>query len=326
MVQLVVPGCGFLISCSGDAPSQTKEPRAATQLERESITDSSDTPIRVVASVPDLADIVSEVGGDEVKVSSLFKGPESLHAIDPRPVFVPMLNRADLYVEVGFQLEVPIDHELFRLAQNKKIERGQSGYLDASVAVTPLDCRPPGQPRKPGDAHPVCNPHYLMDPLNGLKAAETVRTKLSTLRPSQKGYFDMRYASFRKRLLERLLCWYEALLPYCGTKVIADHNGWPYFAQRFGLECMGDLEPLSGHPPTQDYLVKVAAKAKSEGVSIILSSSYYDPKYVQEVSAKTGAKIVPVAEQTGAREGTETYLKMMDYNVKQIVAALQGGK
>jgi ABC-type Zn uptake system ZnuABC Zn-binding protein ZnuA len=61
---------------------------------------------------------------------------------------------------------------------------------------------------------------------------------------------------------------------------------------------------------------------KSEGIKVILTSPYFDIRHAQFVSKQTGAKIVSLAHQVGARSGTDNYLEMIDYNVKQLVGGL----
>jgi ABC-type Zn uptake system ZnuABC Zn-binding protein ZnuA len=99
---------------------------------------------------------------------------------------------------------------------------------------------------------------------------------------------------------------------------------WPYFARRFGFQVIGHMEPKPGIPPTTAHLRDLIQQMRAEGVRIILSSPYYDPKHARFLAEATGARIVPLAHITGSRPGTDTYIEMIDYNVRTLVAALQG--
>jgi ABC-type Zn uptake system ZnuABC Zn-binding protein ZnuA len=212
-----------------------------------------------------------------------------------------------------------------------------------------------------GDVHPFGNPHFLLDPLNGLKVAALIRDRLGAIQPTSASYFTERYNGFRQRLgvamigetlaqkydFEKLALlfergklidflksqsedaqlggWFAALRPYHGAKVVIDHNMWPYFAERFGLQIAGTLEPKPGIPPTTAHLNEVITSMKANEVKAVLAAAYYDPRYAQFVSDNTGAKVVNMAHQAGARPGTEDYLAMIDYNVRQVVAALGSG-
>jgi ABC-type Zn uptake system ZnuABC Zn-binding protein ZnuA len=111
-------------------------------------------------------------------------------------------------------------------------------------------------------------------------------------------------------------------VPYAGTKVVADHNLWPYFAQRFGLTLRGFMEPKPGVPPTTRHLHGLVQTMQAERIGLILTSAYYDPRHAQFLAQHTGATMVPLAHHVGARPGTDDYLGMIAYNVGQLVAAL----
>jgi ABC-type Zn uptake system ZnuABC Zn-binding protein ZnuA len=255
-------------------------------------------------------------------------------------------------------LEIGWAPVLLREARNSNVLPGARGYIDTSTVITPIEVPTVVVDRSMGDVHPFGNPHYLLDPLNGLRVAGLLRDRFSDLQPGNQPYFTDRYASFRQRLgvalvgeplakkydIEKLAAlfahgklddflksqgeqallggWFALLLPYQGTKVITDHNLWPYFTERFGLILLGTLEPKPGIPPTTAHLNELVGVMKANKVKAVLAAAYYDARYVDFVSQHTGAKVVNMAHQAGARPGTEEYLSMADYNVRQLAAAL----
>lgn len=319
-------------------------------------------PIRVAATVPELGSLAKEVGGDRVAVTVFGKGTEDPHFVEAKPSFIRVLSEADLYIQIGMDLELGWAPVLLNNARNGKILPGSKGYLDTSVVITPLEVPTTRVDRSMGDVHPRGNPHYLLDPLNGLKVARLIRDRLIALRPDQKRYFEERYDAFRRRLgralvgehlaekydfeklgllyqygrLEAFLKqqgeetllggWLGAMLPYYGTKVVDHHPTWPYFSRSFGIEVIDHLEPLPGIPPTTRHLNEVVARMRAQKVPVVITPVYYDPGYARLVSEETGATVVPLAHQVGAREGTDDYLSMTDYNVRQLAAALGGGR
>ena len=108
------------------------------------------------------------------------------------------------------------------------------------------------------------------------------------------------------------------MLPYRGSKVVSDHNLWPYFTRRFGISVVGFLEPKPGISPTTKHLQALVEMMKAERVKAILSSPYFEIRYAQFASKNTGAKVVPLAHQVGSRPGTDSYIRMIDYNVRQL--------
>ena len=317
------------------------------------------TPLAVCATVPELGSIVREVGGDRVSVEVFTKPTEDPHFTPARPSLIKALNQCDLLVQVGMELEVGWLPLLLKNGRNAAVLPGGVGFLDASTAITPLDVPTGTIDRSMGDVHPYGNPHYLLDPVNGMLVAGLVHDKLASLRPESQGYFDERYAAFRGALasglvgaklaakydVEKLALlaehgklveflrgqgedrdlggWLGAVAPDFGAKVIDDHPMWPYFARRFGLVVAGHLEPKPGIPPTTKHLAEIVALVKSEGIRVVLASAYYDPRHAAFVAEQTGAKVLAMANQVGARPGTDTYVGFVDYNVKQVADALR---
>jgi ABC-type Zn uptake system ZnuABC Zn-binding protein ZnuA len=114
------------------------------------------------------------------------------------------------------------------------------------------------------------------------------------------------------------------MLPYRGAKVVTDHNTWPYFARRFGISVIGFLEPKPGLPPTTKHLNALIETMRDQGVKVILANPYFDPRFAQFVAERTGAQVVSMAHQVGARAGTNDYISMVDYNARQLAGALRG--
>jgi ABC-type Zn uptake system ZnuABC Zn-binding protein ZnuA len=314
--------------------------------------------LNVCATVPELGSLAREIGGDKVNVVVFAKGTEDPHFLEAKPSFIKSLSECDAYIQIGMDLEIGWAPVLLREARNSSVLPGARGYIDASTAIPPLEVPTVPIDRSMGDVHPFGNPHYLLDPLNGLRVAGLIRDRFSDLQPGSRQYFVDRYASFRQRLgnalvgealakkydIEKLAAlfehgklndflksqgeesllsgWFALLLPYQGTTVITDHNMWPYFTERFGLRSLGALEPKPGIPPTTAHLNELVGVMKANAVRAVLAAAYYDPRYADFVSQNTGAKVVNMAQQAGARPGTEEYLSMADYNVRQLAAAL----
>ncbi len=94
-------------------------------------------------------------------------GYQDPHFVEAKPSFILKLQRADLLVVVGRELEIGWLPPLIQQSRNAKIQPGANGYLDASLQAQILDI-PQGQiTRAMGDVHPLGNPHYWLDPENG---------------------------------------------------------------------------------------------------------------------------------------------------------------
>jgi ABC-type Zn uptake system ZnuABC Zn-binding protein ZnuA len=326
------------------------------------LADQNDDPLKVVASIPDLGDLATLIGGDAVSVSVLAKGSEDAHFVEAKPSFVKLLSQADVYLQVGMDLEVGYAPLLLRNARNGRILPGADGFVDCSVVIQPLDVPQGPIDRSMGDVHPLGSPHYLLDPMNGLRVAALLRDRFGKLRESKQEQFKSRFDAFRTRIgealvgkalakkydVEKLMVlqnsgallgflkkqdedkllggWIGALAPFAGTRVVVDHGMWSYFARRFGLVVAGSLEPKPGVQPSTGHLSELIRRMKSDTVKLVLSAPYYDPRHARFVSEQSGAKVLAMAHQVGAREGAGDYLGMLDYDVKQIAASLEGAK
>jgi len=314
--------------------------------------------LRVVATTPDLADLARQVGGDAVSVTSLVKGPQDVHFIEPRPSLVKDLHRAELLIEMGMDVESGWLPGLVQSARNPAIQPGAAGFLDASSAIVPRDVPRSRVDRSMGDVHPYGNPHYLPDPLNGLRVAGAIRDKLAALRPADAGTFGARYDAFAAALVERLVGpelagrrtpaeiaaaveagrlaalasesaapvggWLGAVGTGPRRKAVEDHRAWIYLAERFGLELVAALEPLPGIAPTTRHLQEVVERMRADGVELVLATPYFSLRHAEFVAKQTGARIVELAHQVGSRPGTDDYLATVDYNVRALASGEDG--
>ena len=170
--------------------------------------------LHVCTTIPELGSLAKEIGGDKVSIKVFAKGTEDPHYIDAKPSYIRKLSKADLFVQIGMDLEVGWAPFLLKNSRNKHIQPGGKGFLDASQNITPLDVPVGIVDRSMGDIHPEGNPHYLADPINGLKVADLIRERLSVLRPESKEYFTGRYEklSNEDELGEALLSLKESLM------------------------------------------------------------------------------------------------------------------
>src|SRR5207245_4494721 len=123
-------------------------------------TSGAQSKLNVMATTEDLAAIAREVGGDHIMVDALAKGYQDPHFVEAKPSFILKLQRADVLVVVGRELEIGWLPPLVQQSRNSKIQPGSDGYLDASLNAQILEI-PTGQvTRAMGDVHPLGNPHY----------------------------------------------------------------------------------------------------------------------------------------------------------------------
>src|SRR5947207_11102742 len=189
----------------------------------------AESKLNVVTTTEDLAAIAREVGGDHITVDSIAKGYQDPHFVEAKPSFILKLQKANLLILVGRDLEIGWLPPLIQQSRNSKIQVGADGYLDASLQARILE-NPQGQiTRAEGDVHPLGNPHYWLDPENGKIIAREIFDRLVKLRPNDRVYFEPRLNDFVSRVNAGEKRWLAAMAPYKATKVVSFHRSFSNF-------------------------------------------------------------------------------------------------
>ena len=281
--------------------------------------------VRIVTSIPDLAAIARHVGGERAEVFAIAKGYQDPHFVDAKPSYIIKLQRAELFVQVGLDLEIGWVPSLLEGSRNRQILWGGAGYIDASRGISLLQI-PRGDPSKlraEGDIHIFGNPHYWLDPLNGKIIAENIVEGLVTVSPDDESYFQQNLNAFNQKIDRAMEIWLDKMRPYQGTEIYAYHNSWPYFEQRFGLKIAGFVEPKPGIAPAPKYLVQVIKNMKSKDIRIIIIEPYFPPKSAQLVARNTGAELVELAPEVGGQPGVDDYFALFEYNINKLIEAFK---
>jgi zinc/manganese transport system substrate-binding protein len=279
--------------------------------------------LNVMTTTEDLASIAREVGGDRVMVESLAKGYQDPHFVEAKPSFILKLQKADVLVAVGRDLELGWLPPLITQSRNSKIQPGGRGYLDASLTVRILEL-PQGQiTRAMGDVHPLGNPHYWLDPENGKRIAKAMADKFSALRSGDRAYFEQRLGSFVSRLDEAEKRWLGIMAPFKGTKVVTYHRSFPNFAERFGLEIVGYVEPRAGIPPTPQHTLDLIGEMKRLNIKLVLVEPYFDPKTPNAIGRATGAQVLVMPPSVGGVKDASDYIALFDYNINLLVTTIK---
>jgi len=310
----------------------------------------SAAPLKVVASLPTYGAIAREIVGDRASVTSIAKGDEDPHFVQPKPSFVSLLRNADLFVTTGLDLELWVPALLDR-AGNRKIQEGGPGYVPAYRGITLLEV-PTSLSRSAGDIHVDGNPHIHTDPLNGIIIARNILAGLQKVSPQDGQYFAQREQDFERRVLEatmgqelvqiltpatafsllqndklygflgqqkyqgkplldRLGGWLKEGQVLRGKEMACYHKEWAYFSNRFKITCVTFIEAKPGIPPTPGHVQEVIALMRERKIPVLFASNYFDRKQIQQVAERTGAKAVIVSENAEGEPGVNTYFELI---------------
>src|SRR6478609_7427172 len=263
--------------------------------------------LNVVTATEDLAAIAREVGGDSIAVESIARGYQDPHFVEAKPSFILKLQKADLLVVVGRELEIGWLPPLIQQSRNAKVQVGAQSYLDASMRARILEI-PTGQiTRAEGDVHPQGNPHYWLDPENGKIIAKEIADKLAELRPADAALFSQRQTAFVSKIDEAEKRWLAAMQPYKGVKVVTYHRSFPNFADRFGLDVFGYVEPRPGIPPSPQHTLDLINDLKTPNA----------------IGRETGAQVLVLPPSVGGVKEVTDYFTLFDYDINLLVGALK---
>jgi zinc/manganese transport system substrate-binding protein len=272
----------------------------------------ADGPLRVVTTIETLADLARRVGGEKVTVDSLAHGYQDPHFVEAKPNLMVTLNRADLVVRVGLDLEIGWLPVLVQGSRNERILAGQPGDLDASTLIEVQDVPQDKVTRAMGDIHPAGNPHYWIPPVNAVRIAKGIAERFKQLRPGDAAYFDAQFQKFLAEVKARAPAWEAKMKALAGMKVVTYHRSWVYVTKWLKLEEVGYVENKPGVAPSPDHLAQLIVQMKAQGVKGVLVEDFYNRSIAEDVADKAGAKVIAAPSDVGARPEIKSYVDLVD--------------
>ena len=268
--------------------------------------------LRVVTTIPDLADIAAAIGGERVTVQSLARGTENVHAVVVKPSSLVAVSRADVFVQVGLALEHAWVPGLLVAARNPRIQPGAAGFVTASDGLVPIQV-PESASRKQGaDLHLYGNPHVNLDPRAGAHFAEQIEAALVRALPEHAEELRARAAAYRGELAAAQERWSAWGAPLAGKRVATYHREFDYLLRSLDVELAVLIEPKPGVPPSPRDLAAAIETMRAKGVSVVVTAPWSNTSAVQNVAEKTGAKVVVLPTMVKGEPGVRTWIELID--------------
>lgn len=278
--------------------------------------------VRVVTTIPCLADMAREIGGDRVKVHSIARGPENLHSLPTRPSALVQMNKADLFLQIGLGLEHAFAPGLLRAARNGRIQPTTDGYKNCAEGWTAIQV-PKTLSRAQGvDIHPAGNPHFYLSVRAGEHLADRVLEALVRRDPAGEALFRANHARYVQRVRAARERWKPLAERLRGKKVVQFHFEFDYLLQDLGIEMCGTVEPKPGVMPSPREVAKLAARMKEEGVDTIVTAPWSNNRFVRSLAKHSGATILELPHMVGAVDGVDTWIELQDELLRRLVARL----
>lgn len=271
--------------------------------------------VKIVASLSDLASIAEFIGGDKVEVQSICKGTSNPHFVEVLPSYMMKVSKARLYLQVGLGLD---------FWANPIIDGSRNGKLvvvDCSKGIEVLEKPTTRVDASMGDVHPEGNPHYWLDPANGLVIAQNIVSGLIKVDPDNVSFYESQLLQFEQKLNQKQKEWSEKAQSLKGLKMVTYHESWPYFASRFGIDVVGFVEPKPGIEPTPSHTAELIEQIKSQKIKIIGKEPYFSDRTPKAISRATGALIVELPPSVGGASEVRDYFALFDYLIDILLKA-----
>lgn len=276
----------------------------------------ADAAIKVVTSLPDLADLARQIGGEKVVVESIVRGDQNPHGIEVKPSYMMRLKSADLFLMVGMDLELWAP-QIIDGSRNSALE-----VVDLSRRIAKLEI-PASLSASQGDVHRYGNPHYWLDPRNIRIVVEDIVGALSRKSPADQQVFQRNGETYLKKLQTQIRRWEEVMKPFAGSRIITFHKSWTYFAAWLGLTVADQVEPKPGIAPSPSHTAKLISLVRQSGIRVIVVEPFYDASAAEQIARATQAKVLRLPTSCGATEEVTGYMELMDYTIATLAGALK---
>jgi zinc/manganese transport system substrate-binding protein len=269
--------------------------------------------VKAVTTITIIYDLVKNIGKDKVDVDYLCRGNQDPHFLEVMPSYMLKLRNADLVFKIGLDLEKWLP-QLIDGSRNTTLQ-----VIDLSQEIDKKEVPSTKMDARYGDVHPYGNPHYYLDPLDVKIMAKEIFDALSTQDPENESYYENNYKNYIKKLDENIAEWDTKMKKVKGKPIVFFHSSWIYFADQYGIKIAGYVEPKPGIPPTPSHNAELINLIKKAGVKTIVMENYYSDAAPNQIAQITGVKVLKVPVGLFGIEGIDSYFKMMDYIVDQIV-------
>ena len=273
--------------------------------------------LKVLATTPEWAALVSELGGDKVDVYAATSAFQDPHRVDAKPSLVARARNADLVVATGADLEIGWLPVLLRESGNARIQPGSPGYFEADAQLHLLEI-PTSVDRSMGDVHPLGNPHVHLDPHNIALVATALAARLAAVDAANAKVYEARAADFQARWRAAITRWEQQAAPLKDMPVVVIHRDQVYLCHWLGLHEVAAIEPKPGVPPSSAYLAELVIKLSAAPPKLILRNAYNDSKAVDWLSERIHVPVVLLPYTVGGTPAAKDLFALFDDTINRL--------
>lgn len=272
--------------------------------------------IKIVATLPDLADLAQQIGGERAEVSFIVRGDQNPHFVEVKPSYMMKLKSADVFFMIGMELEMWAP-QIIDGSRNARLR-----VVDLSRNVQKLEV-PVRLDASQGDVHRFGNPHYWLDPRNIRTMMAEMVAAMAAVSPGDEQYFRANAEAYLQKLDAKIAAWEEMMKPFAGSRIITFHRSWSYFAGWLGLIVAEQVEPKPGIQPSPGHTAALIKLVREGNIKAIIVEPFYDANAPEQIARATSAKVIRLPTSAGGVEAARDYIGLMDYNVTTLAQALR---
>jgi len=265
--------------------------------------------LKVVVTIPPLADFAHEVGGDRVQVTNLLPPGASPHTFEPTPSQARAAAEADLVVRIGLDADhwidglLPSNVPIITAAELEGIELIYEGQFHEHE----------------GERHEGANPHVWLDPAYAKLISSAIAAELVKLDTAGKAEYEKNLSGYLAEL-DSLDAKIRTAVKWFGSKAyVSFHPAWVYFARRYGLQRVAVIAESPGKEPTPRHLVEVIEAVRKSGAKAVFAEPQLSPKAAHVIAREAGVEVLfldPLGRQK------ESYVELMTRNLEALSEAM----
>jgi ABC-type Zn uptake system ZnuABC Zn-binding protein ZnuA len=272
--------------------------------------------VRVVTTLPDLADFTRQLGGDRVDVTCLLTGFEDVHTYEPKVSDVRAVAGARLLISVGLGLEEWLQG-LVQNAGNSKLL-----LVEASKGVSLIrEDTKTGERAEPGHRHEGANPHVWLDPANAEVLCRNIAAALEAVDGTAADFYRTRLAAYVKKLNATAASLRVAVSALKDKRFLSYHPAWPYLARGLGFRLVGVVTQDPSQEPSARALAALISRIRTEKIRVLVTEPQMPSKVPDLLAKETGIRVITLSDMVGYG-GSKTHLENMERNARALVAAL----
>jgi len=281
--------------------------------------------IPVVASIFPVADLVKQVGGMYVDVTTVIPSGASPHTYEPRPSLLKKISEARVFFMIGAGLELWAG-KFIRLSKNQIV----IVKLSEGVSLIRLPEHNHGNFEHHHDDADIsdsksgfANPHIWLDPEIAKLMVNKIISVLCKLDNKHIKYYEKRGSAYLDKLDELHGLIGSTVEKFKIRKYVCFHPAWDYFARRYGLESVGVIEATPGRSPTPKSIMKIVSLIKQHDIRAVFAEPQLNPKVAEVIAREADAKVLFLDPIGGPDiKGRNSYFNLMKYNLKVLQEAM----